>query len=396
MKKGIDFMNKETHLFLESLNQRFSKSDLNRLDGWRGFLAFIVVIAHANQVFIDPIIGTDNYVNWSFGFIAHFAVLGFFVISGIAITMSIIININRNNTLINFKEYIVARISRIYPPLFFSVFLCLLFYVIIINFNLLGGHKSYKLITDKYVARDFFQFDFKDVFNTLIFKDVGLVKVNGPLWSLIIEWWLYFLALFFVGCFFLKNKLFRIISLVLFCFTLNKIIHLDAIIYLFIWLIGSFYFLTIKINKLVLNIILICSFLGLLLVGYNIHFIKELLDISKIPLLQLLFSMLFLGFILWFPTKSIFNSISKYSYSLYIIHFPIFLFIFSVFHKNIKNSMILNVLVALLSIAIVMGIASKSYLIFEDKKKYSNYFYRILELIENKFDFLRIKKNNNK
>ena len=130
MKKGND-LNNTIKLHLESLNGRFSVIELKKFEGWRGFLAFIVILAHANQVFIAPIIGTENHIDWCFGFIAHIAVLGFFVVSGISITMSIVLNINRNNGFLSLGQYIIARLTRIYPPLILSVLLCVFFYSII-------------------------------------------------------------------------------------------------------------------------------------------------------------------------------------------------------------------------------------------------------------------------
>ncbi len=73
-------------------------------------------------------------------------------------------------------------------------------------FNLLGIYQSFKLDGDLYVVREWFHFSIKDILTTIIFESSSLVKINGPLWSLIIEWWIYFLALVFVGVFYVKPE----------------------------------------------------------------------------------------------------------------------------------------------------------------------------------------------
>jgi peptidoglycan/LPS O-acetylase OafA/YrhL len=355
--------------FLNSLQCRFDKAELNRLDSWRGFLAFVVMIAHANQIFILPIIGIQNYTYWGFGVLAHFCVLGFFVISGISITMSLVLNIIRNNNELNFREYIFARISRIHPPLIFSILLCFVFYLIMLNFNLLGVEESFKLASDKYVAREFYIFNFKDAVTTFFFIDSGLVKINGPLWSLIIEWWIYFLVIVFLGIFFVRSYLKKVLLILLFFVIFNKVKH-SGLVYLILWLIGSMYYLIGNRFSFPKNLLFLISLLILFISDYNIKFVENMKDVSTLPSIQVLFGIFFISILLKFPKKSVFNTISKFSYSIYIIHFPLFLFVFSVFHRKTYDSLYLNIILAIISIFIVLFVTSKTYLVIEDKKRY--------------------------
>lgn len=354
--------------YVSSTLESLSKDDLSRLDGWRGFLAFLVVIAHSNQIFIAPIIGTDNYFYWTIGVIAHFSVLGFFVISGIAIAMSLLLNIKRNNNEVNFREFILARVSRIYPPLFFSIFISVLFLIIMSNFNLLGIDKSYKLSSDLYIAREYFNFTVKDVYRTLIFDNLGLVKVNGPLWSLIYEWWLYFFGLLLVNIFFVKKNILKLMSLILLVVVYNKIKHAQGLVYIVIWMLGFVFYLfgrrRNKVNKIFVLVAIGCLF-GC---NYLYNFTQNKLDVSTLPAVQILFSILFLGLIFKFPKNSFFNAISKFSYSLYIIHFPVFLFLLSIFHRSTHDSLLLCLILCLFSISLVMFVSYKTYIYFENKK----------------------------
>lgn len=384
--------NNKVKRYLETLNTRFSKTDLEQLDGWRGFLAFIVVIAHANQVFIDPIIGIENYINWSFGVIAHFAVLGFFVISGIAISMSLVINLNKNNGNLNFRQYIVARVSRIYPPLILSILLCVLFYSIIHSFDFLGATKSCKLIGDKYAAREFFTFSFNDVQDTFIFKNDSLVKVNGPLWSLIIEWWLYFLALFGTGIIFAKNKFIKLLSCIIFLLILKKVLKINGLIYIGIWSIGSCFYLFKNFFRHYI-FCFVFSLMGLICCGSLFNFVDKMTDISTLPFVQVFASILFLSLIFKFPVKSIFNKTSKFSYTLYIIHFPFFLFVFSVFHKQTQNSIFQSIVLSLISILIIVYSALNFSTYFENKNTFSNKLNLFLNFLEKKALNFKIKKN---
>lgn len=367
--------------FLNSLLNRFEKTDLDRLDGWRGFLAFVVVIAHANQIFILPIIGLDNYVKWGFGVIAHFAVLGFFVISGIAITMSLVLNLVRNKSRLDFREYTIARISRIHPPLIFSILLCIVFYVTMRVFNLLGIYQSFKLDGDLYVVREWFHFSIKDILTTIIFESSSLVKINGPLWSLIIEWWIYFLALVFVGVFYVKSTFKKVLLALIFILIFIKLMKLDGIIYLILWFMGAVYYLFGKKYNTLFNVLLVLSLISLFFVNYYMHFFEKMTDLSTLPIVQILFGLCFLGLILKLPAKTFFNSMAKYSYTIYIIHFPFFIFIFSIFHKSTQGLLGINILLSFLSIIIILFLAAKSAVVFENKKYYAGLLNRWVDKI---------------
>ena len=380
-------MNNNIKLYLQSLNTKFSKNDLEKFEAWRGFLAFIVMLAHANQIFIAPIIGTENHINWSFGFAAHFAVLGFFVVSGIAITMSIVLNINRNNGFLNLRQYIVARITRIYPPLILSVVLCVLYYFIIHCFNFLGASQSCKLIEDKYVAREFFTFTFGDIKDNLLFKNDALTKVNGPLWSLVIEWWIYFLIVFLVGTYFLKNKFLKFLSFIIFLLILKKLVNINGLVYLLIWIMGSFFY----IFKIKYNFIsYVFGLLGIIICNFYFNFYNKMTDISTLPFVQISISLMFFGLIYRFPAKSIFNKLANFSYTLYVIHFPFFLFIFFIFHDKTYNSIYLSFLEAIVSIIFILYTSYKFSLFFENKKYFSLHLNKIINYLSHKLQKIKL------
>ena len=92
----------------------FQIEDPARPSGWaqldtvRLVLSSVVVISHANYVFITPLgyVALYPFIQWC----AWLAVLAFFVLSGLVIGRAL----NRSATVFAFM---VRRVGRIYPPL---------------------------------------------------------------------------------------------------------------------------------------------------------------------------------------------------------------------------------------------------------------------------------------
>jgi peptidoglycan/LPS O-acetylase OafA/YrhL len=255
-------------------------------------------------------------------------------------------------------------------------------------FNLLGINESYKLNTDLYIAREYFNFSLKDVIKTLNFSDVRLVKVNGPLWSLIYEWWLYFFGLFFVSIFFAKSKISQIISLILLIVVYYKIEQLQGLVYIVIWMMGFIFFIIGKTRSKWNNLLVFIAVVGLIACNYFLNFFQNKINIATLPIVQILFSILFLGIIFIFPKSSLFNKVSKFSYTLYIIHFPIFLFFLSLFHKSTYNSIFLSIILSFFSIAIVLFLSYKVHIYIENKKYFTGLINNLLLRVSSLFSSL--------
>src|ERR1700743_1306079 len=171
---------------------KFAKEELQMFDSYRGLLALLVAIAHINQIIWISIFGL-GITSDIFGIIANTAVVIFFFLSGTLITYS---GFNLTDSQgFNFKKFFINRLTRIYPTLIFS--LVLIFILMQLFFVL--NHNSYviaKLPSDLYNIREIFYVSPHEILKAFFLLGSNIITINGPIWSLVIEWWLYIAALF--------------------------------------------------------------------------------------------------------------------------------------------------------------------------------------------------------
>lgn len=122
------------------------------------------------------------------GAAARAAVLVFFVLSGLLITRSIVGNIRRNSAF-DLTDYLTSRAARIYPPFVFALLVTVSVVAIVKYFNLPGGSSSLGELRPGGLS-----FELKELWRSLLLYD-GMTGVNGPLWTLYIEVKLYILAM---------------------------------------------------------------------------------------------------------------------------------------------------------------------------------------------------------
>lgn len=154
------------------------------LDALRGILSLTVVVAHALQIFSLP--QTGLYL----GFPARAAVLFFFCLSGFVIAMSIHANIRRNGSF-DVREYAMSRFVRIAPPFLVVVLLTWLFA------SILAGLDATKVDLQSAARNEFFAVPLQQIlalFSLTVFGDLTGGLVNGPVWSLVFEVQLYVIA----------------------------------------------------------------------------------------------------------------------------------------------------------------------------------------------------------
>ncbi|MGJ0429762.1 acyltransferase family protein [Methylobacter sp.] len=313
----------------KKLSDYVSKGKDNNFNLIRFFAAIAVLLSHSYPLALGKFVNEpfESALGINLGEIALDI---FFVTSGFLVTGSLL---KRDSI----KQFLLARIVRIYPGLFFSVLFMVLF-IGVFNTNL----PLWDYLTDKKV----FLFAINN--SIMLGKDVKFYLpevflsnpypyvVNGSLWSLPWEIRMYLLLVLFS----ILNKLtltYRsnvcncVLLMYLFSFIfylLGKLSNYHYHIFIqhilhfsIIFFSGSlFYFYKEKIilNEIMFFLVIIAAFI----------FIKSGLNIKVIYLLIFPYAVIFLAYV---PSGFIryFNTIGDYSYGIYLYAFPVQQYIIS-------------------------------------------------------------------
>ena len=155
-----------------------------QLDTVRLCLALLVVAAHANYIFITPLGYTASFpiTEW----MARYAVLGFFVLSGLVIGRSL------RHRRDGFVPFLIRRIGRIYPPLILSFVL-----LIAIDHALRAAGIPTRALPGAGLMTSSYSYDPRSAalcLATFGFRGWLSSEANGALWSLVIEMRCYVVA----------------------------------------------------------------------------------------------------------------------------------------------------------------------------------------------------------
>lgn len=365
--KTMAFLNMFKNNFIANYS-RISRDVSPQLDSIRGLSALIVLFAHCYQVLIAP---TNDSLYGIVGICSQAAVMVFFVLSGLLIGKSLTRNINQNSSL-QLKPYFIDRLNRIYPPFVFSLLIIGILYIIAPYFF---PSRSLSFISsNQYLAREGFEITLSSVLSSVFFLNGFIgenISVNGPLWSLAYEVWYYVIAAFLLKSskpFYLV--LFSTITLIL--LILNKIFILYSIVWFSGLLISILHNNNIY-NQMIHKMLYILSILGSIIFSYiflSTQYQLHTIDNITIKNLSLDFYKVFIGLlsacfiysVLRGSLKftSAFKGSSSYSYTLYIIHFPILLFIFGVMQLKIQGNLINSLIVASASCIIIILLSKVS------------------------------------
>lgn len=346
----------------------YTKSDFISFDSYRGLLAIVVVLGHLFLIFWYPIIGFDHFIAHIARTLSNYSVIGFFVISGAMIAKSINNNINKNGTF-NWYNYLISRIARIYPSLIISILLGVFFYLLI-------GNAALRLPEDLYATRQSFFLNPRDVFSALYMKPSSLITINGSLWSLYVEWWLYIWAMLLV-IIYKSKKMTSILSTILLIFLLFKLVKNEYLIYYFSWILGTFITIINKRNFFKYGSALFSSLIACyILVIYGIRGFS--IASNPLHLSQIFFIGTFVYLTLTTMRKpNIFSKAASFSYTIYIIHFPILLFSFAIIHPIIKNNILLVSAFSFIIFSFIIWLSFRIAIVTENKKLYVEKFYYV-------------------
>jgi peptidoglycan/LPS O-acetylase OafA/YrhL len=352
----------------------------------RGVMAIIVLIAHINQVFWIRLYGTDSIILKIIGTMARHAVLIFFLLSGYLITLSIINNIQINKKF-NYIDYFISRFIRIYPPFIGSLIVTVVIWGIIHYFNLAGKY-NYGLPMDLYVVREKYDLTVKSIVEALMLQKENITKSNGPLWSLFIEIKIYFLVaivMIFATKKTIKIRVLTLITIVCSAFAFGQ--EKYFLFFSFVWMIGSLAAIFRDIFKKHLSIFYVLFLIILLLIIIVKNHASILILDTNLPnlFMQIGCSIIYAYFIFYsscldriYPQYLI--ATGNYSYSLYLIHFPLLLLGLSLtqnwivysYSKTTFVSVIMGVSIITLSWLFSSYFENKYYFKWRSKKHSSN------------------------
>ena len=280
---------------------------------------------------------------------ATWSVSAFFLLSGILIAGSIKA---RSQTCFSLREYAIARFVRIYPPLLLAVLVTVTVVLVIRGLGLYGA-ETYLMPGDLAVPREKAELTWSGVLTTLtltyqLIPGHGFMVFNGPLWSLSFEVWLYVLAGLVAAAWFRGSLMaaFGALSVAGMMFVVSTASHppfwavgmVWGFGFAFGWLddTGRRWFARRKWHFLV-TALMVC-----LLIAQSdfAHFLVAPYTGFRQHLVYVFFSFAILCAIISLLHKRetqlgawvrILAKASWFSYTLYLLHFPLFMLMFALF-----------------------------------------------------------------
>ena len=339
---------------------RLFASESAQLDSARGFSALVVVVAHTNQFIVAPVFG-----KWTtaLGLLAQSAVMVFFVLSGFLIGKSISGNVARHGGRFSALEYAIDRTLRIWPPLALAVAgLVALAWAAPWIFP--SGTADFLQLEGQTPGRSGIEIDRKELLGALFALNGYLTdtpRSNGPLWSLSIEVGYYVAAAIIA----IPRGWWKVLSIPAIAGLGWLAWNNDQFFYYApVWWLGyGLSMLHDRGKSLPKAFLIACMAVSLMCAAYAGH----LSIVDPVPrsawhalvafnlLIGTAFAAL-LGLILTGAVRipAIFKGAAAYSYTLYVIHTPLLLFIFGVTQTFIGPSIWRAMFIAAGSVAAIV------------------------------------------
>jgi peptidoglycan/LPS O-acetylase OafA/YrhL len=313
----------------------------------------------------------------------------FFIVSGFMIYISTLRHRNTDGSFQSVK-FAEARIFRIYPPLIAAITLTILVYFSI-HFLGLHGSESFRLGGELFVARERAILEWSALPSTffLLYGAVPFapppLNMDGPLWTLGYEWWFYILI-------FLLARLWN-------GWSLSILVPLTAVIvmllfgrnalflwFLLIWLsgfwLGHSYIngqLSAK-NFWQKTATFACGALIMMFILGREHLVRDLLNPFDTPSAQKLMVVVGVFFTIavsilvrtaassGLRISDSISNLAQFSYTLYVMHYPLLLLSFSLLHPLLHNyGCVPSLIAAMIVLAPIVYISFRMALVVENR-----------------------------
>ena len=349
--------------FKSSNYQPLGKTFSLQLESLRGLSAIVVLFSHAFQAFVAP---QDVTLYSIVRLLGQSAVMMFFVLSGFLIGHSIQKNIQKNQ-LFSIKIYTMQRCKRILPPFLFALFWMLLLYALAPYFFATQSH-SFEIIP-ALMLRTAYDFSLHELVGSVFFVNEFLtptLSANAPLWSLSYEVWFYVLA----GLMAMWQSTFARIGFVITLLILS-VLNLQFLVYFGVWLLAFAFsfdqvrsYLDAKSLKIIQWIFGIFALCIAMYDAYQFFVIDQVktYQANLFTMFNACIGLVFAIFLLQLYQKQrtfqpIWASSARFSYTLYVTHFPILLFAMGVFPQSYMRSIWTSMLAVILSMLICIVFA---------------------------------------
>lgn len=357
------------------------------LDALRGLAALIVVFGHARGLFFSSLTAIDNAPHPktdAFGpsivsiNIGNEAVMVFFALSGYLVGGSVLRQMKQNRW--EWKNYLVSRLTRLWIVLIPAILIgAAIDYAGFAFFS--HTHSIYTAPPGQdYVSDNTFP-SLGNVFvylgNFLFLQTifVPIIGTNVPLWSLSNEFWYYLLFPMLLSTFMLKNNVLKSLFYLLLCSAILYCNNQYSNFLFSIWLMGA----AVSLLPMVIPPALASRIAMLCAVVFFIFFagLKKLhLPLYTSDLLMGVATCLLLYCLTGHTAKcqpSLYGHISRYlseiSYTLYLTHLPVLVFVCALISSPWNMHAINAVSLAKLFVACFLAVAWASvlYKLFESR-----------------------------
>lgn len=290
----------------------------------------------------------------------------FFVMSGFLIGVSIQNNKSRNGYFA-MSDYAISRFRRIYPPLVLSLIIILLM-AVIAPYVFESGAQRFSTESDAFIkGRGIFYWP-SQIFSVLTFTN-GLLPqgtpFNTPLWSLPFEAWYYVLAALLF-----TKKPFYILMAFMIAYAISGA-NIKFLIFGAVWFAGlGLSLIDVKGKAHTVTAVVLTAVTSWFAFNHGAQFIVSGGDYTMFNMwFGLAFASFTYLFILCMNARiNIIPSSSKYSYTLYIIHYPIIMFMIGIFESRVMGGFYSSLTIAMCSTAIALVLAYKASKYVENPK----------------------------